>query len=126
MKKKNIIYKTPHRIASIFMILALLWLTVSIPFVYSAQQKMAEKEKAALTMHAASEKNGDGSNPFTNTTEEKTPSGAVNILSEEYLHHTDELFHIAGIWLKHTGQYTVAEYIAFHGELLCPPPNFGS
>jgi hypothetical protein len=70
---------TARFVSCIFMMLALAWLTISLPVVYSAQQT-AEQKRAAAT--GTEEENG---NPFANTTEEKT-SGNSNSFSEEYLH----------------------------------------
>ncbi len=102
---------------SIFLMLMLAWLTVSIPFVYAAQD----------IHHAKMIANGDmadetADNPFANTTEEKT-SGNSTSFSEEYLHdtHAGEHFQTesdAEYKIEH-----VATYIAFYGELLSPPPD---
>ena len=97
------------------MAMTLLWLTISIPFVYAAQQKQAELVK---TTHS---QNDDSSNPFANTTEEKAPS-SVN-LSEEYLHHHNEITQLTDIKLQHTHFHSYDVYVAFHGELLSPPPE---
>lgn len=63
------------------------------------------------------------SNPFGNNTEEKAPNSG-NSFSEEYLH----IQHINHPYFSKTSQYHKFEnadiYIAFHGELLVPPPNF--
>jgi hypothetical protein len=103
------------------MMLALLWLTVSAPFIYASQQQLI---KAGII--------AGGDNPFTaaeeetsksvdTSTEEKTPS---NPFAEEYLHHhhTEEFFS-SSISRYHKLENAGA-YIAFHGELLVPPPDF--
>ncbi len=101
------------------MIVALLWLTISTPFVFRVQQevKKIQKEIAADLTSGSSEDN----NPFANTTEEKAPP--TNTISEEYLHHlhNDEhpWFSIIKVHWKHSSSL----YIAYHGELFCPPPN---
>ena len=100
------------------MMMALTWLTVSTPFVYKAQQQLSKMEKAAASDTQTDE---EDNGPLTNTTEEKNPR-SINI-SEEYIHHTAE--HIAPWQLasaKHC-PYSVAEYIAYQGELFSPPPN---
>jgi hypothetical protein len=102
-----------------FMILALLWLTISAPFVYASQEKMAKYEKERSS-HPSEE---EGTcNPFSNTTEEKTPT-ASSSFSEEYLHdhHTSDFF-FSTISRSHKS-HDADTYIAFHGELLVPPPN---
>jgi hypothetical protein len=101
------------------MMLALLWLTVSIPFVYTAQQQLAAAKIAATGK--AINNNDSGNNPFANTTEEKTPSG-VNTLSE-YLHDTHPAEHPLSAGLIHSHDLDVATYIAFNGELTGPPPK---
>lgn len=103
------------------MILALLWLTVSAPFVLASQQQIAKQDQIANnTSMPVSEE--DPANPFSNTTEEKSPNSSNNF-SEEYLHehHSSEYyFSIAQQYHKCENAGT---YVAFHGELLVPPPN---
>ncbi len=103
--------------SSVFMMVALLWLTISVPFVYASQQKIAEHSRSLNT--GANEE--ESSKPFSNTTEEKTPS--TSSLSEEYLHDhpvTDCFFSVILQSYKCEEHGT---YNAFHGELLVPPPN---
>lgn len=107
------------------MILTLLWLTVSTPFVVSFQDEMA---KQGISLHDSSPVSPDDentSNPFGNNTEEKPASGcSISSLSEEYLHDS----HKAEYHFAVTSSYHKCEnadtYTAFHGELLVPPPNF--
>jgi len=101
------------------MMLALLWLTMSTPFVYAAQQQLTT-EKIAATGNAANT-NDSENNPFANTTEEKTPSGS-NTLSE-YLHDIHSAEHPIAAQLMHRHHTDAATYIAFHGELTGPPPK---
>jgi len=99
----------------------LLWLTVSLPFVfYASQQSEQLKVGSANTASAEEEEAG---NPVGNTTEEKAPSSAGINLSEEYLDHNNDLFHSAEIFLGHHTRHAFAEYVAYHGEMLSPPPN---
>jgi len=105
------------------MILALLWLTVSAPFVFADQQQSDQQDKTeniASSFNDSAEE--EAPNPFGNNTEEKAPSGS-NSFSEEYLHDN----HIADYFFFQVSQYHKGEnagtYIAFHGELLVPPPN---
>ena len=102
------------------MLAALLWLTMSLPFVYAAQQQL-NKEKIAASSTAPSDKEDDN-NPFANTTEEKAPTSA-NPIAEEYLHHTDFSSCHFSIPVSHNKSGDVATYTAFHGELLSPPPD---
>ncbi|MEO6253981.1 MAG: hypothetical protein ABIO79_11775 [Ferruginibacter sp.] len=121
MKKSRKIYSGYQLFSAVIMILALMWLTVSTPFVLASQQEVAKQhkmEKPAPPLAGCEEE----SNPLGNNTEEKTPPGSTS-LSEEYLHH----YHITTHFLIEVSQYHKNEnsdtYIAFHGELLVPPPN---
>ena len=103
------------------MIVALSWLTISAPFVFEQQQKIAKQNTCAnadLPIAGTEEE----ANPFSGSTEEKAPK-SLNTFSEEYLHdqHQSEYF------FSITSQFHKGEdagtYVAFHGELLVPPPN---
>ncbi|MGN6294407.1 MAG: hypothetical protein ACTHMV_16785 [Chitinophagaceae bacterium] len=125
MKKGYTIYQFKQQLISILMLVTLLWLTVSTPFVYESQSQLA-KQQALLSQSSHHDANDDEQTctPLgSNTTEEKT-HGSINSLSEEYLHLDSELFHLAELSLNHTRYHTASEYVAFHGELLCPPPNY--
>lgn len=102
------------------MLAALLWLTISLPFVYTAQQQLSKERVAASS--AASSGKEDDNNPFANTTEEKAPTNA-NPIAEEYLHHTDFSSQHFPIHISHSKAGDVPTYTAFHGELLSPPPD---
>ena len=120
MERKHKKYKTNKVFPVIFMMMALLWLTVSAPFVYEGQQEIAKQqmEKSGFPL---SENEEESANPFGNSTEEKTPSSSA--FSEEYLHDhhvTDHFF------LSHSQYHSCEDaeaYISYHGELLVPPPN---
>jgi hypothetical protein len=114
MKPKNIYTVTNFTIA-IGMMLALAWLTISTPFVYKAQQQTTRQQ----AMNVSDEE--DASNPFANTTEEKTPNG-FNTISE-YLHEYKVITPPEVIVINHFPAHFADLYIAFHGELLSPPPE---
>lgn len=120
MEKGKQLYNLFNKASAISMILALLWLTISTPFVFSAQQDLAE---AAAIENPASlpGSEDDSANPFGNTTEEKAPSSTS--LSEEYLHDHHANEHFFTETLQHFSNGNDGTYIAFHGELLVPPPN---
>src|SRR5687768_9472899 len=81
-------YSVFHKLSGILMILALLWLTVSTPFVFARQlQELPSDQTASIPLEEE-----DCPNPFSNTTEEKTESG-VSTLSEEYLHQIEAHSH---------------------------------
>jgi hypothetical protein len=121
MKKSKRIYTFGHKVSAIFMILALLWLTVSTPFVFACQQEMAKQGKLSKAQAAGTTSEEEAAKTVNNTTEEKVPSG--NSFSEEYLHeqHTTHYF-IFKVQQHHTGE-NADDYVAYHGELLVPPPN---
>lgn len=122
MKKSKKPYNIYQLGSAVFMILALLWLTISLPYVYESQQKYSQVEKMAASASSPVDSNEEESNPFSNTTEEKS-SGSGNSFSEEYLHDhhiTDHFFFTASQKYKCEKADT---YIAFHGELLVPPPD---
>lgn len=106
-----------HRLYAVLMLLALAWLTVSLPFVYSQQQA----QKATVEKQVAGAPEEDNANPPTNPTEEKTENG-VNTLNE-YLHETHHAV-CAGILLTTFYKGHSADlYVAFHPEYICPPPD---
>ncbi len=109
---------TARYISCIFMMLALAWLTISLPIVYSAQQ--ATQEESSKNQQTAQDEESD--NPLTNTTEEKTPAGS-NSFSEEYLHdsHPTEHFTTELSIKYHIEHYSA--YVAFYGDLETPPPD---
>ena len=114
-----------QRASSILMILALLWLTISAPFVLESNQRLAaERSQEASSAPATNDATEEDTNPFSNTTEEKAPS-SPNTLSEEYLHHHDHSqYH--RVSLLDASLYIHGDagtYLAYHGELLVPPPN---
>ena len=118
--------KKPYSIfqmgSAVIMILLLMWLTVSTPFVYASQQELAKSSKSSAEQAPLSGSEEENANPFGNSTEEKTPKN-ISSVSEEYLHdhhHTDHLFSMN---LQYHKTENAGTYIAFHGELLVPPPN---
>lgn len=120
MKSKATNFSFGQITASTMMVLALLWLTVSTPFVFQAQKDLAQQKMTAFEPVDSPGENEE-SNPFGNTTEEKIETGFNSI--SEYLHHIDELSHLAASSHKHNFSLEFAVYVAFHGEMLCPPPN---
>lgn len=122
MRKARPKYSRIQLASSVLMMMALLWLTVSIPFVYASQQEFAKQELTSnpyATPPAAEE---DASNPYGNNTEEKAPSNTS--VSEEYLHSHHGDYFFSAISQYHKGENAGA-YTAFHGEVHVPPPNHG-
>lgn len=113
---KNIpVYRLKQIVAVTVMFFALAWLTVSLPYVYSFQKELAKQESKASPV------DNEESNPLSNSTEEKAPSSTV---SEEWLHHSDEHNYIFSYKLNHDHCHFYDVYVAYHGEVQCPPPNF--
>ena len=119
MKRNQPTYNHLQLGSALFMILALLWLSISAPFVNAVRQQA--EQNSIMTPFAGSEE--EAPNPFGNGTEEKNSKSSVSSFSEEYLHdhHISEYF--TSIASRSHGRENVDTYIAFHGELLVPPPN---
>jgi hypothetical protein len=114
--------KLSNWLSSIFMMLALAWLTVCLPVVYGAQQ---DKDNYAAAENLPTEEapeDDSTNNPFANTTEEKTPN-SVNIPSEEYLHDSHAADNYIAVPSTEYKLEHVPIYLAFHGELISPPPD---
>ena len=107
-------YKPLHAIYSVLMILALAWLTVSLPFVQQC------KNMAKCVVEQADETQ-EADNPFSNTTEEKTESG-VNTLSE-YLHEAQWLESQSLAVIRYYRYHPVNQYLSHKPELFSPPPE---
>ena len=120
MKVTTKTYNTCNKLSAICMILALLWLTISAPFVLAGQQELAKQDKMAKAATPLAGSEEDTANPF-GSTEEKAPSG--NSFSEEYLHDHHKSDYSSSLSLQYHKCENAGTYIAFHGELLVPPPN---
>ncbi|MFT4095044.1 MAG: hypothetical protein QM640_15540 [Niabella sp.] len=106
--------KVFNYIAGVFLGVLLLLLTVGLPVTYHAVKKMKEQ--------VAQNKSND-TNPYANSTEEKTPCNSLSV-SEEYVHEHQHDFTLfpqqISIAYIHAHE---AVYKAYHGELHYPPPN---
>lgn len=130
MKKDYLPYTAIQKVHSLLMTLALIWMTVSLPFVAAAQEThtdLQEVETYSFDSIADLDEDDDEDkgvcNPYGNNTEEKGPNNTTQS-SEEYLHHSDGQHDAIDDYLAHHTLHAAGEYVAFHGELLCPPPNF--
>lgn len=121
MKRKRKPYSIFQQGSSVFMILALLWLTISAPFVIAGQQKMAKMERICSDSCPLADSEEETANPFGNTTEEKSPNSTN--FSEEFLHDHHSSEYSFSIALQYHKCENAGTYVAFHGELLVPPPN---
>lgn len=117
MKKKGKTYNYFQKLSSILLMLTLVWLTVSTPFIVACQQELAKQHKA-MSADIGCTDNDDETG--SSSVEEKA-SGST--LSEEFLHN----FHCTHYFQSKSLAYHKLEnadtYTAFHGELLVPPPN---
>lgn len=113
MREKQSTYKSlAQRLYSVLMLLLLLWLTVSTPFVYEEQQQVSVAQGMA---------DDDDSNPLSGTNEEKVESG-VNTLSE-FLHEQHHCLPDFTLFIAAYKCHPDELYCAFHPELLVPPPE---
>jgi len=122
MEKNKKPYSFFQHVSAMFMIAALLWLTISAPFVYASQQQQAKQDNSSTTQSPLDCNDEESSNPFGNSTEEKAPS--TTSLSEEYLHqyhHPDEYF--SSTASQYHNCASADTYVAYHGEVQVPPPN---
>lgn len=114
------LHKTIRRakpvVSGLAMILALAWLTVSLPYIYA--QRQAQKAVAEKSCASGAE---DDNNPLQNSTEEKTESGAAT--PSEYLHDTHTHEHPLRLVTTIYKQPPSGLYVAFHPEAVCPPPD---
>ena len=113
-------YSVKEKGISFLLILTLVWLTVSLPYVCDAKKISV---KAAQTTGKTSLPTDQTNNPVSGNPEEKAASGGINTLSEEYLHHPEEILAFEPSMIDHNSFHLICFYEAFHGELLCPPPN---
>ncbi|HEU4632526.1 MAG TPA: hypothetical protein VFS22_00990 [Flavisolibacter sp.] len=104
-----------HIVSSLFMTLALLWLTISTPFVNEAYEIKKEISKQFPVPQS-----DEDANLFSNTTEEKNPN--ANSLSE-YLHDTQPFEKISIALTKTYKCHSSDLYLDYHGELISPPPE---
>lgn len=110
-------YNLKHALAALVMFIALAWLTVSLPYVYSFQKELSKQESKSVSFDSPVD--NEESNPLANSTEEK----AHTTVSEEWLHHTDDHNYLFSYKLSHNNRHSYDVYVAFHGEVQCPPPN---
>ena len=121
MKAKSKTYSILNRASAVFMIFALLWLTVSLPIVLASTQQLSEQDASQIAQSLPAGTEEETANPLGNTTEEKAPTNTAG--SEEYLHDN----HISEYFFSITSPSHKCEssdiYNAFHGEVQVPPPN---
>ncbi len=123
MKKSRKTYTIFQKTSSIFLMMVLLWLTVSTPFIIATQQELAKQQKTMCVDLPISDDEDDSSETSgNNNIEEKVPAGG-NSLSEEYLHEHHIAEDFGALLARNYKLENSGTYIAFHGELHAPPPN---
>ena len=98
------------------MLVALLWLTASLPFVNAAMNAGSDIMKVTNTMPEE-----ECGNSFAGATEEKTHNSG-NTLSE-YLHEKHIIEDAADVMINYAKCHDADLYHAFHPELNSPPPE---
>ena len=120
--KVNKTYNLVHKLSAVFMVMSLLWLTISLPFVISNQQQLSDGKGIVNSGTSLPCNEEEAANGLNNTTEEKAPGNASSF-SEEYLHEHHSPHHS----VVSTSRYHSCEdddtYHAYHGEVQVPPPN---
>jgi hypothetical protein len=107
----------------ISMMMTMLWLTVSLPFISESRIACNLGCKSSACENFMDTQGEDTGFTQTGSSEEKS-SEESNSFNEEYLHHHDGGIFL-GLTSDRTTMHDLAEdaYCAFHGELLVPPPN---
>jgi len=122
MKKGQPTYRLFNKLSAVAMILALLWLTISAPFIMAAAMEDDPPGQLASTELPCTNNDEEAATPLGGSSEEK--AGSNTTLSEEYLHgHDKDDYFYSSASLQHLSEHADT-YNAFHGELLVPPPNF--
>lgn len=105
------------------MMMTMLWLTVSLPFIVENRIAYNIESKSSASDNLIDTQGEDAGFPQTGASEEKGSEGSNNF-NEEYLHHHDGGTQI-GLSPGKKAMHDLAQdaYCAFHGELLVPPPN---
>jgi hypothetical protein len=115
MDRRNRIYGKGRIASVVLMLMALAWLTISLPFVYSHQQK------CSTIVQVTDEDTQDSTSPFGNTTEEKTEGGATSL--SEYLHFMQQFErHFTVLSTKYSVHFADM-YVDYHPEMFSPPPE---
>ena len=117
MRKRQNIFNWKHMASVVVMLLALAWLTVSLPYVNEAQMKYKQTSQQKEKDASGQEKD----DPFSNTTEEKNESGG-NTLAE-YLHDMHLFEHHFTLLKTYYKCHPSDLYLAYHPELVIPPPE---
>jgi len=108
-------YRFSDFVSATFMVLTLLWLTVSTPFIVEVQKELHATQSTAPVEKSQE----DNTNPFSGLNEERSSEISIS----EYLHHSAAIVGTHSYDLEHGDSEGTRIYIAFYGELLSPPPE---
>lgn len=102
------------------MMLTLLWLTISTPFIIDIQKQL-HKQTSYCGSGSENQSMEENANPFSGLNEEK--SGNSGSTLSEYLHEPLTFPTLVTTELVHAANSGASIYIAYYGELLSPPPE---
>ncbi len=114
-------FNLQQKIHACFMIMALLFLTVSAPLTVRSQMDSDDLsgQQSDIPSSPVEEKS---CNPFGNNTEEKVPG--TNSPLEEFLHDYSDQTLLCSDNINQFGSHDADIFIDYHHEILVPPPNF--
>lgn len=121
MNKRSSGYRFFQIINAFLMINTLLAFILNAPIMYKLELK---ENVAEIALSEPNEENGQidyNPNPMNGAAEEKTESTQSNF--SEYLNDLHELETFPDFLPGNTKGLAASEYIAYHSELLCPPPK---
>ncbi|WP_439504840.1 hypothetical protein [Sediminibacterium sp.] len=119
MRKTGTINDFFQKLNACFFVLALVWLTMSAPFVMANQFSQDHLTGIESPIDSGGEE--DAAKPLNNTSEEKPHN--CNGLVEEFIHHSVSTVAFHFSTLSHGMHLHQVSYQDYHGELLVPPPN---
>lgn len=121
MRKTTPPHTLLQQLNACFFVWALVWLTVSTPFMMANQYSQDHLTSIEQPIDNSGEE--ETANPLNSNLEEK-PHNCNNLL-EEYLSNSTSLIALNAATISHGIGIHADSYQAYHGELLVPPPNFG-
>ena len=122
MKHSKKTYTTFHFLSSIFMSVLLLCLTSSLFFVPAENLKSNDSPPLSILIEHNDCDNTDLADTSKLGTPEEKPESSVNSVSEYLTVHARLIFSLS--MSKELNKYKHADlYVAFHGELISPPPE---
>jgi hypothetical protein len=119
MRQNPSTFNPLQKAGSLLLILALVWLSVSTPYVYRFQQK-TKTEKQAMTAENDTDCE-DGCGLLNNTNEEKAESGPNTL--QEFLHEPLHIAHPSIEQVNEYGHFEQKASVAYHPEFISPPPE---